>query len=102
MPNLSQNHGTPFSASNAGTTTADATFSGTNVQLLITDIAASSSGTAGTWALYAGSGTTPLWQGAGTVNYQFSEPIRVTGGQSVSFKVNGTTATYGNVSGYYL
>ncbi len=97
-----QNHATPFSVSNAGTTIADASFSGTNIELFITDISATSSGTAGTWALYAGSGTTPLWQGAGTVNYQFASPIRVTGGQSVSLKANGTTATFGNISGYYV
>lgn len=102
MPNNSQLHGTPWSATTSGTSVANVTYSGTNTQLWVTDFSASSSGTMGTWAFYVGSGTTPLWQGSGATNYQFSQPIRVTGGNSVTLEANGTTATYANISGYYV
>ncbi len=96
-----QNHGTPFSATAKGSSTSSALFAGTTNQLVfVTDISASSSGTMGTWAVLIG--TTPVWQGAGTVNYQFSEPLRITKGSGVSLYANGTTATYSSVSGFYV
>lgn len=96
-----QDHGTPFSVTAAGTSTTSALYAGTTSQLIfVTDISASSTGTMGTWAVLVG--TTPLWQGAGTVNYKFSEPLRVASGNSVSIFANGTTATYAGVAGFYV
>lgn len=98
-----ENHGTPFSVPASGGSTTSAYYSGTTNQLLyVTDISASSSGTMGTWYLYLDQGTTVLWAGSGTVNYRFSEPIRVTKGHGVSLFANGTTATFANISGFYI
>ncbi len=96
-----QNHGTPVSVTAAGTATASCLISGTTDKLIfVTDISASSSGTMGTWAVLVG--TSPIWQGSGVVNYEFSEPLRVTKGQGVSLYANGTTATYVSMSGFYV
>lgn len=103
-----QNYGQPFSVTASGTSVAIATQSGTTGTICYaTDIAASSTGTtSGTWAVLAGAtstnATTILWQGAGVVNYQFSEPLASFLGGSLYMTSNGTTFTYINLSGFLL
>lgn len=104
MSNNTQNRGTPVSATASGAGTVSAFLGALTGQTYhITDINGSSvvAANSGTWALLGGTtGTTVYWQGAGAVVEIFSEPIYVVG--SVSFYVNGTTATYANISGYVL
>ncbi len=98
---IKQDRGIPFSATASGTSIAVATVSGTTgAYYFVTDISGTSSGTAGTWTLVGGS--TILWQGAGNVNYLFSEPLLVGKGNSVIFTMNGTTTTYANITGFYF
>ncbi len=96
-----QDHGIPFSATATGAGTVSALVTGTtNTLYFVSDIAASSTGTMGTWAVLADS--TVLWEGSGAVNYHFSEPLRGGKGKSVSIYANGSTSMYANISGFYL
>lgn len=96
-----QNHAPGFSVTASGTAVAIATQAGTTGQIcFVTDISGSSTGTMGTWTVMAGSNI--LWEGSGAVNYQFSNPLAGTSGASIVVTVNGTTATFANVGGYYL
>lgn len=102
-----QSYAPPFSVTISGTAIAIATQAGTTAAIYyVTNIAGSSSGTAGTWTLIAGAsganGTTTLWQGSGAVGYQLSEPLSGFPGGSVIFTMNGTTTTYANITGFSL
>ncbi len=103
---IKQDRGTPFSVTNSGTSVALATQAGSsNVIRFVTDIAASSSGTMGTWAVYAGnSGGSDilLWTGNGMVNYSFVEPLVGLVGGSVYVSANGTVTTYANLAGFSI
>lgn len=96
----SQLRGTRFSATASGTTTASASLNTTALSVYITDISGSSTGTAGTWALLVG--TTAYWQGSGAISTPISESIRMAGSGTVTFLMNGATATYANISGYTI
>ena len=106
-----QDHGTPFSATNAGTTSATATQAGTAGGVYyVSDFSVSSTGTAGTWVIYAGAtningtttGTTALWQGQGATIGNMTVPLAGFLNGSVYIVANGTTATYANITGYLL
>lgn len=107
MPNLKINRGQAFSVTVAGTTTAQPATTVGTVTYYVTDISGSSSGTAGTWVIIAnlaaaGGTTVVLWQGAGAVNATFTEPITLGNTGTISFYMNGATATYGNISGFFI
>ncbi len=103
MATIKQNRGTAFSVTLAGTSSAQPVTTGTTVQYYVTDISGSSSGTAGTWVLLGGTtGTTVFWQGSGTVNATFSEPLTLGTVGTISFLINGTTTTQGNISGFFI
>lgn len=102
MADNSQLRGARFSATASGSTQASATFFVSGLQGYVTDIAGSGSGGTGTWAILGGAtGTTTFWQGAGAVSNDISESIKVPVG-TVTFLVNGTTATFANISGYMI
>jgi hypothetical protein len=104
MANQTAARGTPFSATASGTTSAQAvTTIKPTTQYWVTDISGSSTGTAGTWVIFGGiNGTTPFYQGAGVVNTPFSTPIEIVTTGTISFFMNGATATFANLSGYFI
>lgn len=102
MSNNTQLRGNPFRITASGTTTAQAATTSGTVLYYVTDINGSSTSTTGTWAILCGTtGTTILWQGAGTVNETFSEALVIPAG-TVSFYMNGSAVTYANISGYFI
>ena len=99
--NNAQNHGVPFSVTASGTTTASATTAAiVGRSYYVTDISVSSSGTTGTWVLYAGS--TPVYQGAGNATIDLTQYLPIGSGKGITLTANGTTATFANVGGFYI
>lgn len=99
--NNAQNHGVPFSVTASGTTTASATTAGiVGRTYYVTDISVSSSGTSGTWVLYAGSDA--VYQGAGSARIDLTQYIPMGSGNGITLTANGTTATFANVGGFYI
>lgn len=107
---ITQTKGTPFSATNAGSTAATATFTAPNAGslLYITDIAASTD-KAGT-VLLVQQGSTTIWQiqlattaaGSNAFWQTFAAPLACPAGANATVTVTGTSACEANVAGYYL
>ncbi len=102
-------YGTPFSATATNATSAVATQSAvTGKKLYITDIAGSSD-KAGSLLLVK-DGTTVIWQiqlatsaaGINAFGQSFRMPLAGSVGAAVSVTVDGTSACYANINGYYL
>lgn len=106
MANNQQQYGTPFRATQAGTSTTTATVTGvTGTTFYVTDVCGSSD-LANTSTIQIKDGSTVIWQGivgnASSYTMSFSTPLRVTQGATLTVVVTGTANSTANVSGYSI